>query len=76
MIVYVSQFTDKVTSLEKKGNHSTASKDMLHAKCGELAIKRGHTAASIPNIIKIGFGNICQNVLSRLDEAPYRPHCM
>jgi hypothetical protein len=61
---------------ERRVKYSTATKDILHAKCGELAIKCGHTAPGMANIIKVRFGYVCQNVLSRLNEAPYRPHGM
>jgi len=48
----------------------------LRAENSEIAIERGHATASIANVVELGLGNVCQNGLARLDEAPKRPHCM
>lgn len=48
----------------------------LYAKCGELAVECSHATASVANIIEVRLGDVRQNVFTRLDEAPHRPHGM
>jgi len=59
---------------EKRGENAPLNNS--RAENGKLAIERGHTAASAANIVKLGLGNVRQDVLARLDDAPQRPHRM
>jgi len=46
----------------------------LHTQCGKLAIKSGHAAARVADIVKLGLGDVRLDVLARLDNGPDGPH--
>ena len=64
---------EKISGEKRAGN---APLNNSRAENGELAIERGHAGASVADIVEFGLGNVRQDVLARLDEAPQRPHRM